>query len=192
MEDMFVKALKSTARRGGVICATALTALALASCSAGQITQTSSQVAAVDGASADAEDGSVAVRDVTVVLDGAGNANLKFVAVNQDTSQKDHRLESVEVDGQQAPGFRAATIDYPCSLVSDTEAAHDRNAQAENAGCIEYTETELDGDYAVAGNVDVTFKFDSGDITVTATVSEQHPEAGQFERGTGDPADNHE
>lgn len=177
MEDLSVKALESTARHGGVICATMLAAFALTACSAGQITQTSSQVAAVDGASANAEDDSVAVRDVTVKIDENDKASLKFVAVNQDYSQAPHRLESVQVDGKDA-GFNPRTIDFNCTLISDSaEGQQDRGA-----ACIDYTETPLRGDFAYGGNVTVTFNFDSGSFDVTATVAQEQPEVGTFER----------
>lgn len=74
--------LKTAARRGAIISVTALSALALASCSAGHITQTSQKVAAVDGSSAATEDGAVAVRDVTIQVEpDSGETSLKFVAV---------------------------------------------------------------------------------------------------------------
>lgn len=44
-----MKSLNLAARRGALVTVAAASALALASCSAGQVTQTSSQVAAVDG-----------------------------------------------------------------------------------------------------------------------------------------------
>ena len=58
-----MKSLKRAAVAAVAGCAT----LALVGCSAGQITQTSNQVAAVDGASGSTEDGALAVRDVMVV-----------------------------------------------------------------------------------------------------------------------------
>lgn len=94
-----MKSLNSVARRGAIMTVAAASALALASCSAGQITQTSSQVAAVDGNQAAAESGAVVVRDVTVHLTEEGEAGVKFTAINQDTENVSHNLESVTVDG---------------------------------------------------------------------------------------------
>ena len=71
-----MKSLKSA------VSAIAASALLLAGCSAGQITQTSDQVAAVDGAGAASDNQEVAVQDVTVVLDDNGQAALKFTAIN--------------------------------------------------------------------------------------------------------------
>lgn len=176
-----MKSLKSAARRGGIISAAALSALALASCSAGQITQTSSQVAAVDGAAADSEDGTVAVRDVTIQIDEDGEAALKFTAINQDTSMNEHSLESVEVDGSPIT-LDPTTLARNCVLVADSADALDSMKQSEDVGCIEYTETSLDNDdFAVGGNLPVTFTFDSGTIEVTAAIS-----AASFEPGTYD------
>ena len=78
-----MQSLKSAARRGAIISVTAVSALALASCSAGQVAQTAEKVAAVDGASASTEDNKVAVRDVTILVEPNGTAALKFTAVNQ-------------------------------------------------------------------------------------------------------------
>ena len=92
--------LKSFVRRGGTISAAALASLTLAACSAGHITQTSSQVATVDGQSANSENGELSVRDVTITVEDNAAA-LKFTATNQDPSMKAHTLESISVDGNQ-------------------------------------------------------------------------------------------
>lgn len=176
--------LKSAARRGGIASLAALSALALASCSSGQITQTSSKVSAVDGASADSEDGAVAVRDVYVVMDEQGDAALKFTAVNQDASMTDHTLESVEVDGQELQSDALpATLQTNCSLVVDSQSGLDTIPQFDE-GCITYGTSSLENeDYAFGGNLPVTFTFDNGTVEVIATVSEYHQEAGELHRG---------
>lgn len=177
-----MKSLKSAARRGGIISAAALSALALASCSAGQVTQTASQVAAVNGAEGNTEDGTVAVRDVTVVVDDQGEAALKFTAINQDTTMTEHTLESVEVDGTPVE-VDSATLRRDCVLVADSAAGLEVTPRSENTGCIEYAETSLPNeDFAYGGNLPVTFTFDSGEITVNAAVSAQQLPAGTFHR----------
>ena len=93
--------LKSAARRGVALGLAGCAALALSACGAGQISQTANQVAAVDGASAHSDDNTIAVRDVTVVVNDDSTAALKFTAVNQDTSESTHTLESVTVGGEQ-------------------------------------------------------------------------------------------
>lgn len=184
-----MKSLKSAARRGGIISAAALSALALASCSAGQVTQTASQVAPVNGAEGNNEDRTVVVRDVTIVLDEQGEAALKFTAVNQDTSMTEHTLESVDVNGQSV-SIDAEPLARDCALVSDSAARLESFPQADGVGCIQYTETALDNDdFAVGGNVPVTFTFDSGEIEVWAAVAAPQLPAGSFVREPGSESD---
>jgi len=174
-----VKSLKRVAAAAVAGCAT----LALVGCSAGQITQTSNQVAAVDGASASTEDGSVAVQDVTVVLAEDGQAALKFTATNQDTAMKDHTLKSVDVDGQNVAISGNSSIAYNCALVADSKDGLERMPQDKNDNCIEYTATTLaNDDFAYGGNVPVTFNFDTGSLDVVATVSAPTLASGQVDR----------
>src|SRR5699024_9961862 len=119
MEDESVKSLNLAARRGALVTVAAASALALASCSAGQVTQTSSQVAAVDGNQAGSANDPVLVRDVTVHLTTDGEAGVKFTAINQDTSHTSHTLESVTVDGEEVELDDAEPIERNCSLVAD-------------------------------------------------------------------------
>ena len=80
----------------------ATSALLLASCSAGQITQTSDQVAAVDGASVNSSDNTIAVRDVTIHVTEDGETGVKFTAINQDKKRDaTHKLEKITIDGQE-------------------------------------------------------------------------------------------
>ena len=174
-----MKSLKRVAAAAVAGCAT----LALVGCSAGQITQTSNQVAAVDGASASTEDGSVAVQDVTVVLAEDGQAALKFTATNQDTAMKDHTLKSVDVDGQNVTISGNSSIAYNCALVADSKDGLERMPQDKNDNCIEYTATTLtNDDFAYGGNVPVTFNFDTGSLDVVATVSAPTLASGQVDR----------
>lgn len=174
-----MKSLKRVAAAAVAGCAT----LALVGCSAGQITQTSNQVAAVDGASASTEDGSVAVQDVTVVLAEDGQAALKFTVTNQDTAMKDHTLKSVDVDGQNVTISGNSSIAYNCALVADSKDGLERMPQDKNDNCIEYTATTLaNDDFAYGGNVPVTFNFDTGSLDVVATVSAPTLASGQVDR----------
>ncbi|OHO33279.1 hypothetical protein HMPREF2690_07750 [Corynebacterium sp. HMSC034E11] len=176
-----MKSLKQVA----VIAAAGCASLALVGCSAGQITQTSNQVAAVDGASAATENGEVAVQDVTVVLAEDGKAALKFTATNQDTSMTDHTLKSVTAGGNTVKIANNNTIKYNCVLVADSAAGLERLPQ-DDANCISYTATSLaNDDFAYGGNVPVTFNFDTGSIDVVATVSAPHLVSGQVDRETG-------
>ncbi|PKF69367.1 hypothetical protein [Corynebacterium mastitidis] len=183
MEDNPVKSLKSVARRGGVISAVALSALALASCSAGQVTQTSSQVAAVDGASAHSEDDTVALRDVTVIVEDSGEAALKFTAINQDTTPTPHRLQSVSVNGKPVRVEQTTEIKPGCSLVADSAAGIADLNTDKDAGCIDYTVTSVENsNFAPGGNAEVEFLFDAGSIPVTATISAPNLDSGTVTR----------
>jgi len=182
MEDIDVKSLKSVARRGGAVSVAAASALLLAACSAGQITQTSSQVAAVNGASAQTEDGSVTVRDVTVILDDNGQAALKFTASNQDYEMREHKLQSVEVDGQSVQLQSVDPMPYNTTIVGDSADNLDKIPQSDDKK-IQYTETQLSNrDFAYGGNLPVTFTFDSGKIETVATIAAPHRESGQEAR----------
>lgn len=179
MEDIDVKSLKSVARRGGAVSVAAASALLLAGCSAGQITQTSSQVAAVNGSSAQTEDGSIAVRDVTVLLDESGQAALKFTATNQDYDRREHQLQSAEVDGQSVQLGAVQPMGYNTRIVGDS-ADGLRNMPQSDSETIQYVETSLNNDsFAYGGNLPVTFTFDSGTIETVATVSAPTVQSGQ-------------
>lgn len=173
-----MKSLKPVA----VVAAIAASALTLAGCSAGQITQTSSQVAAVDGATAFTEDGALSVQDVTLVLNEDGQAALKFTATNQDMSMKDHTLTAASVDGTPVTLGGAKPITYNCVLVADSAAGIESMPKSDN-DCIQYIETSLENkNFAFAGNVPVKFTFDTGSVEVLATVSAPLLPSGQIDR----------
>ncbi len=181
-----MKSLKQVA-----VAAAAAGALALTGCSAGQITQTSDQVAAVDGASAATENGEIAVQDVTVVLAEDGTAALKFTATNQDTSLTDHTLKSVSVNGTPVQLKATGPISYNCVLVADSAEGLDRMPQDEQ-NCFEYVAAPIANDnFAYGGNVDVTFTFDTGTIEVPATVSAPTLASGQVDREVGNGEGGH-
>ncbi|WP_245533829.1 hypothetical protein [Corynebacterium lubricantis] len=163
-----------------------MSALLLASCSAGQITQTSGQVAAVDGATASTENQEVTVQDVHVILDPAtGDAALKFTATNQDPSHTEHTLQSAEVAGEQVNLGNVEPLGYNCTLVADSAEGLDSIPQADpDTACIQYVEASVENkDFAYGGNQEVVFNFDSGQITLDVTVSAPNLEAGNVDRG---------
>lgn len=174
-----MKSLKSAARSGAFITGTALCGLVLASCGAGQISQTANQVAAVDGASGGSEDNTIVVRDVTVHVDANGTAGVKFAAINQDPSDATHTLKSVTVDGTAAKLDGSTEIASECSLLGDLPEELDRLPMSKDA-CISHVPTTIENSgFAYSGTKDVTFTFDSDTtVTVKATVSEPLPEAG--------------
>lgn len=181
LEDPTVTSLKSFVRRGGTISAAALASLTLAACSAGHITQTSSQVATVDGQSADSENGELSVRDVTIILEDDAAA-LKFTATNQDPSMKEHTLQSISVDGNEVSVDTLEPIGSGCTVFGDSALALKDTPQADDA-CIQYVETTLDNDdYAPGGHRPVEFVFDSTTITVDAAIAAANLKSGEHDR----------
>lgn len=177
----YVKPLKSAA----LIAVAAVSVLGLSACSAGQVSQTATQVAAVDGAEKDSESGSIALRDVTVLVNPDGTSALKFVAINQEKGPdaQTHRLQTITVDGNPVTFEAVPALKPTCTLVADSAEGIERHPQDEGAACTEYTATSLNNDdFAIGGNAEVVFSFDSGDVTVRATVAAPTPVSGEFHR----------
>ncbi|MHC9564484.1 hypothetical protein ACQQ60_07800 [Corynebacterium diphtheriae] len=191
MEDVHVKSLKSAARRGAMISVAVASALALASCSAGQITQTSDQVAAVDGSEIDNANGTIALRDVTISLTEQGQAGVKFTAINQDNSNKEHVLKSITVDGTKATIDGDTKLASDCSIVGGIKAEMSRLTEPKS-GCITHVITSVENKgLAVGGSKNVVFSFDSGDIALDATIAAPVLESGQHDRQVGGEHANH-
>ena len=177
-----VQSLKSAARRGAIISVTAVSALALASCSAGHVTQTADKVAAVDGASASTEDNKVAVRDVTILVEPDGTAALKFTAVNQGYDTDVISLESVEVDGQRVEMDKAQPLHRDQSIIADSQKNLDATTQ-QDSETVQYIATTLkNDDFGYAGDRPVTFEFSNGSIDVDATIAATQMQSGEFDR----------
>ena len=177
-----MQSLKSAARRGAIISVTAVSALALASCSAGQVTQTADKVAAVDGASASTDDNKVAVRDVTILVEPDGSAALKFSAVNQGYDTDVVSLESVEVDGQRVEMDKAQPLHRDQSIIADSQKNLDATPQQDSEN-VQYIATTLkNDDFGYAGDRPVTFEFSNGSIDVDATIAATQMQSGEFDR----------
>lgn len=182
-----MQSLKSAARRGAIISVTAVSALALASCSAGQITQTADKVAAVDGASASTDDNKVAVRDVTILVEPDGSAALKFSAVNQGYDTDVISLESVEVDGQRVEMDKAQPLHRDQSIIADSQKNLDATTQ-QDSETVQYIATSLkNDDFGYAGDRPVTFEFSNGSIDVDATIAATQMQSGEFDRDVESP-----
>ena len=144
----------------------ATSALLLASCSAGQITQTSDQVAAVDGASVNSSDNTIAVRDVTIHVTKDGETGVKFTAINQDKK-------------------RDATHKAGCNLVGGIPSEMAKLTEPEGA-CVTHVTTTADNPgFPLGGTKDVVFDFDSGQVTARAAVAAPVLESGKVNRQTG-------
>lgn len=176
--------LNSAARRAGLAAVAGLSALALAACGAGQVSQTSDQVAAVDGASAGTEDGLMAVRDVHVIVEDDATTGLKFTAINQDPSGDSHTLKSVEVEGNEVQLSANPSLGQNCSLVADTaQNIKSLKKPGTDDACITYaTSTVNNPGFPAGGNVNVTFTFDDATIDMIATVTGNQQETFMSER----------
>ena len=183
-----MKSLQSAARRGLVISATALSALALASCSAGQITQTSDKVIAVDGSSAKTEDGNIAVQDVTILLEPeTGEAALKFTAVNAGYGKDKVTLEAIDVDGQAVELGAIKPFGRDESIVGNS-AANLKALPESDLESIQYVATTLENDdFGYAGTRPVTFTFSNGSVVLNAPVSASPLQSGKFNRDATSP-----
>ena len=160
-------------------------ALTLSACSSGQISQTASQVAAVDGASANTPDGKMAVRDVTVEVDGTPTASLRFTLVNQDTDMAVHTLKSVTVDGEKVTLRGDTELNRDCSIVAGSRAHLDALPEVGDGICIARVVTAVkDKGFPPGGNADVVFTFDDGQtIDVTATIAAPTLAPADIDRG---------
>ncbi len=184
--------LNLNARRGVVIPLVACAGIALASCSAGQITQTSSQVASVDGAFAETSDGTVALRDVTVVLGEDGQAALKFAAVNQDIADESHDVESARVAGNDVE-LDEHTLEPNCSLVANSATGLENSAKASRVGCIDYVTTTVENaGFAPGGTAEVDIVVDGETVTLDAAIIHERPVTGEHTRDDEENTPAHE
>lgn len=176
-----MQSLKSAARRGAIMSVTALSALALASCSAGHVAQTAEKVAAVDGASASTEDGKVSVRDVTIQVEpDSGETSLKFLAINEGYEIDDVTLESITVDGQHVTIEGAEPIARDQSLYGDSAANLEELPKDKN---VTYVTTSLNNEeFGFGGARPVTFTFNTGTIEVDAAVAASPLQSGKYDR----------
>ncbi|RAV34979.1 hypothetical protein [Corynebacterium heidelbergense] len=184
MEDRTVKPLKPSAARGALTLIAAGSALALAGCGAGQISQTNTQVAAVNGSAGSVKN--VTVRDVTVLVGPDGTGGVKFNAGNNDESGEKVTLKSVTVRNQPVTLEGDTTIQPNCNLVADIAPAIQQLDEDKNTSpkCPTYVITGLTmKNLYPGGHEEVKLEFDKGSVTVNAAVAAPTPEAGQYYRG---------
>lgn len=138
-------ASKTRAHRGArrALVATALSvsaALALTACGAGQITQTATQIAAINGG--EATSGQIALRNVQLLYptntanppqaDDQVELSLFFVAVNNSPDQPD-TLESITVDGTEIQVDPVTVIGDP-DEVDDVDVSDETSTETTDAG----------------------------------------------------------
>jgi copper(I)-binding protein len=191
------------ARRARLVAgaAAAAGALLLTGCGAGQVASTTSQVAAVNGASGSSASNLVALRDVVMVYPGDGSATwpagsdvpLTFTLVNSagtaDTLQRvsTPAAESVEVTGTTTIPARASVVG-----VADAQGAGEQAAQqsTENqnsetpalyAGTVQVTLQGLTSSITSGLTATVTFTFaNAGDVVVPVPIA-----SAEYERTDG-------
>ncbi len=183
-----MKSLKSAARRGLIVAVASASALGLASCSAGHITQTSDKVAAVNGASVDNNDQTVSIRDAAITVDpDTREAALKFVLVNDGYADGTVELESIDVDGQKVDIDAVKPISRGQTVVADSADGIEQTPQTDDKD-VQYVTTSLkDDDFGFAGSRDVTFHLSSGDMTVNAPIAAPDEVAGSVDRDVESP-----
>lgn len=171
-------------RRTALVVLAVGAALGASACSAGQVSQTAYQVAAVDGGQGSA--GDLYVNDLVVVLpeSGEGEAKVGFVAsytgsgLGQSVS-----LDRVEIDGVEAQVGESQPLDRGCSLVvSSAEGAIP--APAQDGVCVEQTTATMpSGDLAVGTSVPASLTFSNGDrVEMLAGVIAEVPAGGEYTR----------
>jgi hypothetical protein len=183
MEEKTVKHLKSPAARGALALVAGSAALTLTACGAGQISQTANQAPAVNGTNG--TQGDAVVRDVSLIIQQDNSVSLKFNASNQGIEDEDITLDGVKVQDATLDFGGQKTIAADCNIVADSAASlKEMGAQHNEKGCTEYLPTRVTGENFYPGAArNVTFTFNTGDITVNAPVTSFYPEAGQTDRG---------
>lgn len=181
MKTLKAQPLKTTFARGALALVAAGSALALSACGAGQITQTSSQVAAVNGAHGNA--GHADVQDVSVVVGPDNALALKFTVTNEDEKGQAVKIESVKVDGKEVSGINNAEIPAGGSLVGDGKFAME-DLETKEQTQLKYATTSIKGlqDVYVGGHKKVTFKMNVGEVELNAPVNGYVPESGKLHR----------
>ena len=184
-----MKTPKTTAARGALALVAASSVLALSACSAGQISQTANQVAAVPGSGAN--EGNIAIRDAAVVVTPDNNLTVKFTAANVEDDGDVATLQNLTVNGNRVAISGDDTVGPGCNLVGYDRAHLDEIKEGAGNTCNTYVETRLSNssDIYIAGEAELEFNFDKSTVTMQAPVTAYTPVAGQYHRQDGQLAD---
>lgn len=182
-------------RRGALAALAVGAAIGMSACSAGQISQTASQVAAVDGGQGSA--GDIYVNDLLVALpeSGEGEAKVGFVASYTDSGKSDSvSIDQLEIDGTEVQLGESKPIGRGCSLVFSA-AEDSAQAPLPKDVCIENsTATMPVGDLSLGTSVPATVSFSNGDkIETNAGVIAEITVAGEYDRpsASATPSEGH-
>lgn len=169
------------ARVAAAVALSFASALALSACGAGQIAQTATQVAAINGNNVD--QGTISLRNVHIgypdsdefVLEEGGRAELLFTAINEDQVTPD-RLTGIETEAATEVVFEgtaaASGVEIPAltSLTGGLPVGSIAEPDADSA----YVEVVLEGlsdDVRPGLTVPMTFTFENaGDVVVDVPV----------------------
>ncbi len=177
-----MKSFMSVARRSAVLTVAALSAITLTACSAGQITQTDTQVAAVNGAEINTSAEGLVLRDATVIVDENNKASLKFTVLNNDPKTKAHKLLSVLVDGKSVDVPEDLTVAAGGTLVVAPKSALETMPKSDSK-VVSYGTIDLENTgFAHGGAVDMEVNFDSASAKGEIPVAASHLTSGEYTR----------
>ncbi|WP_314038168.1 hypothetical protein [Dietzia sp. CH92] len=172
-------------RRTALVVLAVGAALGASACSAGQVSQTANQVAAVDGGRGAV--GDLAVNDLQVVVpENGGQARVGFVASFSGYGLGEPvSLDSVEIDGTPVQLGQTQPLERGCSIVVD--ARENAEPAPVEGVCVEQTTATLPSsdNLDLGTSVPATVTFSTGDrIETQAAVVGELVEAGEYVRPT--------
>lgn len=170
-------------RRTALVVLAVGAALGASACSAGQVSQTANQVAAVDGGNGSA--GDLYVNDLVVAVPDEGETRVGFTASFSGYGLGEEvALDRVEINGTEVQLGEAQPLERGCSLVF----LPGENATPEPSPegvCVEQTTATLPGadDLKIGTSVPATVSFSNGaQIETQAAVIAPVLEAGEYTR----------
>lgn len=170
-------------RRTALVVLAVGTALGASACSSGQISQTASQVAAVDGGRGSA--GELQVNDFVVVLPETGEARVGFAASFTGSGFGEPiSLERVEVEGLRAQLGESQPLERGCSLIVSADADATPEVAPDEI-CLEQTTATLPGgeELNIGTSVPAIVSFSNGDqIELDAAVIAEVPASNEYTR----------
>lgn len=178
-----MKTLKNTAVRSALALVAAGSLLAATACSAGQVTQTADQVAAVNGVATDVSH--LILNDAAIVVDPDNKLAVKVTISNTENEGRQVTLQSITVNGQQATLGGESSVQAGANLVLDYPAAVDALEQQGSTLTNTYGTATIDNGagLSIGNSATVTVTFDNGEsVEVSAPVVGYTPEAGAYYR----------
>ena len=171
-------------RRTALVVLAVGAALGASACSAGQLTQTSNQVAAVDGGQGSV--GDLTVNDLVVSLPAAGDAEARVGFTASYTGYgfgEPVTVDRVQIAGTPVQLGEAPALERGCSIVFTVRGEADPNPGGEGVCVTEATATIPAGELSPGTSVPATVSFSNGDqLETDAAIVTETPEAGVYTR----------